>query len=61
MVQDGTVKNSSQRDGKVRGTEKVVKSRATTSRNASGNRYRTGQGVGEDEVLKRLGVGMISV
>lgn len=48
MVRDGTVKNSSQRDGEVRGTEKVAKSRATTSRNASGNV------IGQDKEWERM-------
>ena len=61
MVRDGALNNSSLGDGEVRRTEEIVKSRASISRNAGGGSYRIGQGVGMNEILKRLFVGVISV
>ena len=61
MVRDGAMNNSSLGDGEVRRTEEIVKSRASFSRNVGGSCYRTGQGAGMDEIMKRLCVGIISV
>ena len=61
MVRDGAMNSSSLGDGEVRRTEEIIKGRALFSRNVGGSCYRTRQGAGKDEIMKRLCVEVISV